>query len=161
MNERMGSNNILLQNKKLQLSDYMNAYLTSNQTSNQTLGNSICNVTVPTPAEAAMMAEIKRLREQNNAHLTRLARDGFLSLMSLAMNGNNIDAIPQNEAHRVNGQMIADYISSRENSNSTAPPSLANIAAACFNRYSGSLSSNLNPSDKKGVSPASRFSHSP
>jgi hypothetical protein len=153
IHESIGSNSILQQNK-LQISDYLNSYHASNQrsTSNPILGSSI---TAPTPAEVAMMVEIERLRERNNAHIMGLVRSGLLSSTSSPVNGS-IDSTPI-RANRANSHIIADYIS-RTNT-SAAPPLLANLAMACLNQYSGGIP-NHTPSDT-GASQASRFSKSP
>lgn len=154
MNERGGSNTIPQQNK-LQISDYLNAYRTSNQrpTSNQMFGSST-GITVPTPAEVAMMAEIERLREQNNAHIMSLVRSGLISSTSPPV---SIDSTPSG-ANRANSHNIADFISRVNASAASPPPLLANIAMACLNRYSGSP--NLAALSDTSASQASRFNKS-
>lgn len=150
MNESAGSNSMDLLKNKLQVSDYLNAYRTSNQASasNQMLGNSIA---APTPAEAAMMAEIERLREQNNAQLMSLVRTGLLP--STSMGSGHIDFSPR--ANVANSNIISEYIS-RVNA-SAATPMLTNVAMACLNRNSGGF--NVSPS-VADASQASKFNHS-
>ena len=154
MNESAGSNRIDLLQNKLQVSDYLNAYRASTQrsTSNPVLGNGIA---APTPAELAMVAEIERLREQNNAQLMSLIRSGLLSSSSPLVNGS-IDATSN---QRANSHIIADFLSRVNHSSATAtpPPLLTNVAMACLNRNSGRH--NLSPSDSR-ASAVSRFSKS-
>lgn len=137
MNENTGSNGMDLLKNKLQVSDYLNAYRTSSQASTS-LGNSVA---APTPAEVAMMAEIERLREQNNSQLMSLVRSGLLPSTSFGGNGN--DFTPR--ASAANSNIISEYIS-RVNAASAAPHTgmLTNVALACLNRNSSGY--NVTPS---------------
>lgn len=104
------------QNHNLPVTDILNAYRNSIRTSRSVL------VTPRTPTEAAIVAEIERLRQQNNAELIRLVQNGILSLSTLENVG--IIDLAQNGAtdslSNRSGQNIADYLS-RRNLNRESP----------------------------------------
>ena len=128
-NESTGSNSAALLTNELQASAYLNACRTSNQTSAsiQTFGNGII---AATPFEAAMIATIQRLREQNIAQLTSLIRSGLLSSTVIGSGKNDFSTCTSGVANN-----ISDCIS-RVNA-SVAPPLLSNISMACLNGNSG------------------------
>ena len=128
-NESKDFNNSMdLRMKELHASDYLNVYQASNQisTSIQIVGNCI---TAPTPTENAMIATIKRLRDQNTAQLTSLLHSGRLA--STAIGSGIIDLSKCASVANNNSDCISRMNASLE------PPFSTNIAMAYFNRNSG------------------------
>jgi hypothetical protein len=148
MNGSTNSNSIDRVKNKLQVSDYLNAYRLSNQASPS---NQISNgIVAPTATEAAMIAEIERLREQNQAQLMSLVRSGLLS--STSIGGGNIDLTRSRAA---NCNVISDLVS-RINASATQPL-MTNVAMACLNRNTDGFNVSSGGID---TDQASKFNHS-